>query len=113
MSAPHTVGHPNWSPLWLPFNWRNEVSGQLRIAVLAYLDNRVDKTPLPEAELRMVRDYLIHYIHAPCWTQNLDPEDEDGGRILSELRLQAMSLASPEAIGAWIHKAMEIGLDPL
>lgn len=103
----------HWAPLWLPFNWRNEVSGRLPTAIKAYLDNRVEKTPMEQGQVTSVRDYLIHYIHAPCWTENLDPDDADGSRILSELRFEAMHLASPEAIGAWIRKAMDIGLDPL
>lgn len=113
MSVPFQWVDMHWAPLWLPLNWRNETSGQLSRAVEAYLDNRVEGTPINVLAIEVVRDYLIHYIHAPCWTKNLDAEDEDGARILGELRFEAMHLASPDAIGQWIGKAMQIGLDPL
>lgn len=113
MSVPFQWVDMHWAPLWLPLNWRNETSGQLARAVDAYLDNRVVGTEISVLAVEVVRDYLIHYIHAPCWTRNFEPEDLDGVRILTELRYEAMHLDSPDAIGAWIRKGMEIGLDPL
>lgn len=94
-------------PLCLPLNWHDEVSGRLRKAIHAYLDNRIDGTPILAEDVLIVCEYMRHYINAPCWD---NPEFID--ELLS-LRDGAKKLTSPQEIADWIRKAMEIGLDPL
>jgi hypothetical protein len=94
-------------PLGLPFNWRDEMSGELPAAVAAYLDNRIDGTTITDAQIALLREFLIHYINAPCW---------DNGAFESELnnlRESAPHLDSATEISEWIFQCMEIGLDPL
>lgn len=93
--------------LGLPFHYSHEVSGELADAVKAYLDNRVENKTVTDAQIVLLRDYLSHYIHAPCW-------DESGFESeLAHLRWAVSYLDSATEISAWIFKAMEIGLDPL
>lgn len=94
-------------PLGLPLNWRDEVSGVLSGAVAAYLDNRVDGKPIGAHDLDLVREYIVHYIDAPCW------DNDEFSQELAFLRRTARELRTPENIGKWIRDAMEIGLDPL
>lgn len=94
-------------PLGLPLNWRDEVSGKLPAAVYAYLDNRIDGTPLSDEHLAMVREYIEHHINAPCWEQDEFREE------LAALRKAATELKTPDDVGAWIRQGMDIGLDPL
>lgn len=94
-------------PLGLPLNWRDEVSGILVAAVNAYLDNRIDGTPITDEQISFVRTYIVHYIGAPCW------DNEEFSQELAFLRRTARELKTPDDIGKWICSAMDIGLDPL
>jgi hypothetical protein len=94
-------------PHGLPLFWRDEVSGQLPAAVQAYLDNRCDGAPISDEQIALLRDYIHHYIHAPCWEQDAFAAE------LKELRGSVDGLTSSQAIADWIWKALEIGLDPL
>lgn len=94
-------------PLGLPFYWRDEVSGELPAAVNAYLDCRIDQKPFTLAQAELVRDYLIHWINAPCW------EHPEFAQDLAKLREKVKTLNTADEIGAWIWEALEIGLDPL
>lgn len=100
---------PNFyrEPLGLPLNWRDGVSGELAKAVEAYLDNRIDGTTITDDQVTMLREYICHYINAPCWgCPEFDSE-------LRDLRASAPELDSATEISEWISKALEIGLDPL
>jgi hypothetical protein len=97
------------APLGLPFYWRDETSGELVAAVNAYLDNRIEHKPITAGHIALVRDFLAHYINAPCWDSCADAF----GVELNWLRTRVNDLNSPEKIQRWIHKATEIGMDPL
>ena len=94
-------------PLGLPFHWQHEVSGRLATAVTAYLDNRIHKETIAEEDVTILREYLVHYINAPCWN------NEEFASQLTALRSSAPTLDSATKISEWIWDAMEIGLDPL
>ncbi len=95
----------------LPLNWRDEVTGILPRSVNAYLDNRIDGTPLTKEELELVRVYMEHYINAPCW--NHMNEDEDTAADLAALRRDVLIIESADHMGAWIGRCLDVGLDPL
>lgn len=95
--------------LGLPFYWMDEVSGVLRRAVRAFLDNRVmpGNPAVSEDRIAVLREYLVHFIHAPCW---------DGSEFeaeLAALREAVGGLSSADEIAAWIGQCMQIGIDPL
>jgi hypothetical protein len=94
-------------PLNLPFNWHDEVSGELPRAVAAYLDNRIDGSPLTYAQIVLLREYLVHYIDAPCW------DNPEFANELLDLRKSAREIESAGDIAEWVLKGMDIGLDPL
>ncbi len=94
-------------PLGLPFFWKDEISGTLISAVNAYLDNRIKGTAITDEQLGLVRDYLCHWINAPCW------ENPEFQTELADLRISARDLATAKEISEWIFKALDIGLDPL
>jgi len=105
-----TLVTPNGTPITgLPLNWRDEVSGKLPAAVKAYLDNRVDRTPIGPEHLEWLRVYFEHYINAPCW----DSEDGNAAELLADLRRDVKELKTPEAIGEWIWRCLDLGIDPL
>jgi hypothetical protein len=94
-------------PLGLPMFWRDEMSGELAAAVEAYLADRRDDVPMSYAQVILLRDYICHYVNAPCW------ENEEFARELAALREAAPRLNSPDAIAGWIWAARGIGMDPL
>jgi hypothetical protein len=94
-------------PLGLPFYWEDEVSGELRKAVHAYLDHAIDGKPFTAPQIELVRDYLQHWINAPCWDAPAFEAE------LKDLRETVRTLRTAESIHDWIHKALEIGMDPL
>lgn len=100
---------PNYyrPPLFLPLYWRDELSGTLPRAVDSYLKNRISGESILDSDVTILREYIVHYINAPCWDGNGFKSE------LRELRSAAMELDSATEIGAWIEKAMKIGLDPL
>lgn len=98
-------------PLGLPLNWRDEQSGALSAAILAYLDNRIKGTVLTDEQFDLVKDFVRHYIGAPCWNHML--EDEELATELATLRHQVLYLKTPDDLGAWIHQCLDVGLDPL
>ena len=111
MAEQHESTMPRFyrAPLGLPFYWRDEESGQLRKAVESYLDNRLHGTTITDEQIGLVRDYIVHYIDAPCWNTE-DPELQSD---LKNLRTSARELDSATEIGEWIFKALDLGLDPL
>lgn len=82
----------------LPFYWADE-STDLPAAVNAFLAGQA--TP---AQLARVVQYLDYYIQAPVWR---------GDDALDDLRRRAPGLTTADEISAWIHRCLEIGLDPL
>lgn len=87
-----------------PLNWRDETSGILPTAVMAYLE---DKASVEQIEL--VGNFIDYFIHAPVW----DIQDNYFETELKDLRESSKKLTNRQEIHEWIHKAMEIGLDPL
>ncbi len=94
-------------PLGLPFYWRDEVSGELGRAVMAYLNNRIEGTTVTDAQIALLRDYLSHWINAPCWmASGFECE-------MSNLRSSVRELETATEIDDWLHQALDIGMDPL
>jgi hypothetical protein len=93
-------------PLGFPQYWRDDPSGQLQIAVLAYLGYRGAEGPPPDAShIELLRDYLIHYIEAPCWAS---PPG-----VLENLISRAHDIQTPQDIADVEKRCLQIGLDPL
>ena len=121
-SLPSLTG--NCYPLGQPLYWGDEVSGRLPAAVRHYFDfccgHAPDATaadlgiaPLTPDELKLLCDYCVHFIHAPCWENNLIAHDcEDMLADLLQLRARAKTLASVESIRRWNSECVELGLDP-
>ena len=98
-------------PLGLPFNWRDEMSGVLPLAVERYYGSRIGGVPLHRREIELLTDYLEHYINAPCWDGAAEGSEEMA-RTLAELREEVKGLETADDIGTWISKGMDIGLSP-
>lgn len=95
----------------LPLNWRDETSGVLIAAVTRYMENRINGTSIDEIDLELVRVFLEHYINAPCW--NHMNEDDGLAADLAALRRDVLTIETPEAMGAWIGRCLDLGIDPL
>jgi hypothetical protein len=99
-------------PDGLPLAWRGETSGELRSAMLAYLDACLGRGQASEGQLELVRLYLEYYVGAPCWSDGFN-WDEEMRAALSALRGAIRDAHSLEAINAWVKQALETGIDPL
>lgn len=103
-------------PLGLPLYWRDEVTGELERAVMDYYRvvlREPGQGPLSPQQLKLLRDYVVHFINAPCWERNcVRCGDDDSLAVLKELRARAATLASVNSIARWTEEAAEIALDP-
>lgn len=91
-----------------PLYWRNEVGGNLRLAIEAYLLG----LPLAEQDIRLIRAYFRQWIFAEVWDQNPHMGGEDRAR-LDQLRWWVDGLKDRATIERWIVAAERQGLDPL
>lgn len=83
----------------IPGYWMAEISGLLRPAVRAYLNNEA----MSALQIAVMRAYLRQWIRA---RQFLGPE-------LAALRQSVEELASQAALRRWIYAAIDAGADPL
>lgn len=98
-----------------PFYWRDEQSGELGSAVLAYTGFMAGMVRgVSPGELELVADYCRYYIAAPCWMQSAW-EHGNAEAIATVQRLfdLAQTLTTAQDIATWIRACLEIGLDPL
>jgi hypothetical protein len=94
-------------PHGTPLYWRNEQSGELKAAVMAYAAYMAyPKTnPIPRpAQFELLIGYLTYVIDAPCWR---------GSSELDDLREQARRMGTPQEVDDWINRCLKIGIDPL
>jgi hypothetical protein len=83
-----------------PLYWRNEISGKLEKAVLAYFEGMEISIP----EILILRAYFAQWIKADYW----EICDE-----IEELRQSVDAIASTDCLNSWLEKAVLIGIDPL
>lgn len=95
----------------LPLNWRDEITGVLPTAVQRYLNHRIDGTSIDAIDLEIVRAYMQHYIEAPCWNHMVDVQEL--APELAGLRRDVRTLKTPDDIGQWIGRCLDLGMDPL
>lgn len=92
-----------------PHYWMNETSGILRPAVEAYLGGEDPMTP---AHIAALRAYIRQWIMAPAWDTN--PDGSATGRAeLAGLRGSVDSLTNRQQFNRWLHRALDLGIDPL
>jgi hypothetical protein len=91
-------------PFGVPLHWRNEQSGQLPAAMLAYFQHAGDSSkPAPsEEQLQLVIHFFHYFISAPCWQ----------GAEISELREEAAQMQTVQGVAAWLDKCLDAGIDP-
>src|SRR5712691_302593 len=102
-SIPNVYREPRGGPL----RFQDDVSGVLPAAVIAYFASHAT----PE-QFELVRDYCEYYLNAPCWDNNPHHDDESSAE-LAGLREEVKTLKTAEALNTWIHKCLDIGIDPL
>lgn len=91
-----------------PLRWQDDVTGVLPAAVMAVLETGPDtNTVVTAAQIELVRDYCDYYIGAPCWKT-----DGEGGEF-ERLRSQVKHIHTLNELDAWLHDALEVGIDPL
>jgi len=98
--------------LGLPLYWGDEVTGELKAAVMAYYNEALGKCTITDRQFELLRQYLIHHINAPCWMANPSADEEQRAQI-EELRRMAGRIKTPGDIATYIDEAMDLGLDPL
>jgi len=101
-------------PFGLPLRWQDDESGVLPSAVRAYIDDRLGGCKATPEQIELVRDYLQHFICAPCWNESAR-NDEELAATLIKLRIDVVKkhVSTADEIYAWIHRCLDIGIDPL
>lgn len=93
----------------LPLYWQDDITGTLRSTILAYYDRKMN----PE-QLATLIAFLQHFIHAPCWLENLPFEaTAQTKKEISELRTMAMGMKTIADINGFIWRCLDYGIDPL
>lgn len=102
--------HSNGRVSGLPLNWQDDVTGTMRAAVMAYLDQK----PTDE-QLKLVIAYIQHHIHAPCFLERSPwgEVDEETARAIKALRAKSMEMKTLKDVNHYINRALGVGLDPL
>ncbi|MEL6634750.1 MAG: hypothetical protein AAFQ83_25015 [Bacteroidota bacterium] len=101
------------SPLGTPFPWQNMSPTQFVIACYRAGHRLVGGGPLDERDIEILRDYLIYFIHAPCWTKiAMDTEDEEYSQTLLTRRKESFELDTVDKISEYLAALREFGLDP-
>ena len=106
--TPHDIlGLPYREPLGLPLRWQDDITGRLPEAMQAYLANRMSQHSLSQEDFALVRAYLEYLVNAPCWNEC------EGGRPLTRARRAIRRVQTPEELGVWIHRLLNLGIDPI
>lgn len=88
-----------------PHYWRDEVSGNLRLAIEAYLLG----LPLAEQDIRLIRAYFRQWIFSDVW----DQAPLNNLAKLEHLRWRIDGIKDRQTIERWLAAADEYGLEPL
>jgi hypothetical protein len=82
----------------IPGYWRNETSGVLQPAVVAYLNG----TPLDDRQIAALRAYLRQWIAG-----------DFKGSMIDVLRSSVEEITTRADIELWLSRADVLGIDPL
>ena len=76
--APRLFGNLLYpTPLGTPFPWKN-MSPTSSVVKSYYAGHKLTGGPLDGEDIKILREYLIYFIHAPCWTNiAMKTEDEE------------------------------------
>jgi len=80
-----------------PGHWMHEASGVLRPVIEAYLYGRV----MNDAEISIMRRYLYQWMTRGTWDAPAELTDS-----IKDIRTR-------EDLDGWLHKALDLGIDPL
>ena len=103
----------------LPLYWRNETSGILEAAIIAYFEQYNPVIPdeektdrLSEDMIFLIRDYIVYYLKAPCW-EGLRGDELKGRIELDNLIVRAGKIKSRGDISKILQDCLTLGFDPL
>jgi hypothetical protein len=83
-----------------PHYWTHETGGELRPAVLQYLEGN----PLNVRQVQIMKQYLWQWVASPVWQGH---DDLDG------LRLRVTRIQTQRDVSECIDAAIELNMDPL
>ena len=91
-----------------PKFWMNETGGKLIPAVRRYLaDERAEP-----GDADLLRAYLRQWIDSPVWDSGAT-DLTDGQTELAKLRKAVREIRTRHDVNAWLHDALNVGIDPL
>jgi len=100
------------APLGTPFPWKN-MSPTSSVVKSYYTGHKLTGGPLDEEDIKILREYLIYFIHAPCWTNiAMKTEDEEYCNTLLNRRKESFELYTVDKISEYLNTLLEFGLDP-
>lgn len=93
---------------FLPY-WRNETSGKLAEAVIAYFDLQDKPTPnsLPKEQIELIKSYLLIWVNYPGWRF-----EEKDYQKLAKLQRQTEKIENVTDINKCIDLAFRLNIDP-
>lgn len=105
----------------MPMYWRNETSGRLHKAVMAFLSPACDlslceKSPenipeLSDEDVCLLREYLVHWAEAPCFQNN--PHISRQQKLqLEGVIMQAKDINNRADINNVLDALMKLVIDP-
>lgn len=83
-----------------PGFWRHESSGVFTGPIRKYLGGQ----SLTPEDVQLIRAYLKQWIAAPVWGTDAE---------VAALRHAVNELYTSKDIHRWIHRALDVGIDPL
>jgi len=93
----------------MPLYWRDDVTGRIPAAVMAYLEQKPT-----EEQLGLVIKYIQHHIHAPCFLEKAPFEVvEELAEEIKALRVLSLELKTLRDVNAYIHRALDWAIDPI
>ena len=88
-----------------PLYWQDELSGEMRAVVMAYLNGWA----MTSRQIEIMRWYLHQWVSAPIWGQIPGGQPEGFDKLVSD----AAHLHCRSDIRAWLWRALDFGIDPL
>jgi hypothetical protein len=89
--------HSYIPPFGEPYHWESEESGLLEDAIAAWGQG----IKLDRQQFWILKNYLLHWLFAPCWQKDL-----------YELRLDAMAITDSKEMEAILTRAFQVGIKP-
>lgn len=99
----------------MPMYWRDEMSGKMLSAVVAfwspYADSPQNIPELSAEHVCLLREYIVHWVEAPCFQANPHMTMENKLQLESAI-IQAKNINNRADINVVLNALSELAIDP-